>query len=203
MLGYPAGKTDTTYSIPSGTERIAQRAFLSHNLTTINIPASVTEIVSVAYFDSDKITAINVDANNKNYKSIDGVLFSKDGTILYYYPKGKTATSYTVPNGVKTIFSNAFNGNKNLTTVNLPNSLVNINNSAFSDSNITTMTIPSSVKFIAYNAFGGCKGGSGLVMATKTGWYRKKSESDTTKETLKTMSVPYGSSYCYYYYYHD
>jgi hypothetical protein len=43
------------------------------------------------------LTAINVDANNPNYSSIDGVWFNKLQDILIQYPAGKTG-NYTIPN---------------------------------------------------------------------------------------------------------
>ncbi|GHT76042.1 hypothetical protein FACS189413_09070 [Bacteroidia bacterium] len=42
-------------------------------------------------------------AGNAGLKAIEGVLFSKDGTILALYPAGKTGESYTVPEGVTTL----------------------------------------------------------------------------------------------------
>ena len=52
---------------------------------------------------------INVSPDNPVYKSIDGVLFSKDGKKLIWYPPTKNeGKSYTVPNSVKTIASRAF-----------------------------------------------------------------------------------------------
>lgn len=57
---------------------------------------------------------INVSPDNPVYKSIDGVLFSKDGKKLIWYPPTKNeGKSYTVPNSVKTIASRAFYQAKN------------------------------------------------------------------------------------------
>lgn len=50
-----------------------------------------------------------VDAGNNNYKTVDGVLYSKDGTRLLSYPVGKEGTRYEIPEGVTKIDESAFN----------------------------------------------------------------------------------------------
>ena len=43
----------------------------------------------------DKLKKINIDKKNANYKSVDGVVYSKDGETLIYCPgKGKTGEIY-------------------------------------------------------------------------------------------------------------
>ena len=76
-------------------------AFQSSGLTSIDIPAGVTSIGNSSFTSAKSLAAINVDSANKNYKSIDGVLFDTrfDDMELMLYPAGKQDTSYTVPNG--------------------------------------------------------------------------------------------------------
>ena len=85
----------------------------------INIPASVTTIEAGAFPNCTSLTNISVDSQNPSYSSQDGVLFNKDKTTLLYYPEDKTDASYAVPDTVTTIANYAFNGNKNLETVNI------------------------------------------------------------------------------------
>lgn len=49
------------------------------------------------------ITTIEVDESNVNFKSIDGVLYNKDGTELKLYPVGKSGDTFRVPDGVTSI----------------------------------------------------------------------------------------------------
>lgn len=52
--------------------------------------------------------SVEVDENNSNYKTIDGVLYSKDMTVLCVYPSAKEETSLNMPTTVKKIYSGAF-----------------------------------------------------------------------------------------------
>jgi hypothetical protein len=97
------------YFIKEGTRVIGDDAFSEYgSFTSITIPESVTSIGAFAFSGCRSLTSIDVAPNNENYTSIDGVLFSKDKTILIQYPKGKDATSYTILEGVTEIGEGAF-----------------------------------------------------------------------------------------------
>ena len=57
-------------------------------MSTILIPASVTTIEEGA-INSNSLTAIAVSDKNKNFTSVDGVLFSKDKTEVIGYRKAQ------------------------------------------------------------------------------------------------------------------
>ena len=91
----------TSITIPNSVTSIGVGAFLDcSSLTSITIPNSVTSIGEWAFSRCSSLTSINVDANNANYCSIDGVLFSKDKTILIQFPIGNTRSEYIIPNSV-------------------------------------------------------------------------------------------------------
>lgn len=46
---------------------------------------------------NEYLQKIYVEEGNKTYKSIDGVLYTIDGTSMAYYPKGLTGTTFNVP----------------------------------------------------------------------------------------------------------
>ena len=119
----PATIMNGTYTVTS----IFKYAFTRkdyYNITSISIPATVNYIHENEnpFVGLRDLNAITVDANNDYFKDIDGVLFSKDGTMLLAYPAGRTATSYAVPEGVTTICMNAFKNSK-LTSISLPASV--------------------------------------------------------------------------------
>lgn len=90
----------------------------SEDLESLSIPASVSEISAFSYSNGLSeclnLEKIEVAEGNPSYKSVDGVLFSKDGTQLLAYPASRPGDSYTVPKEVEKISDRAFKGCKNL-----------------------------------------------------------------------------------------
>ena len=91
------------------------------NLREINIPESVSDIKSVLVVECPSVEKINVSEKNNYYRSVDGVLFSKDMSQLIYYPSNKEGDSYKVPDEVKEFSqitdAGAFNYNQNLKSI--------------------------------------------------------------------------------------
>lgn len=79
--------------------------------------SSLAQTVALSTTDSEKSIAlccsdlkkITVDYQNPNYRSVGGVLYSKDMTKLYAYPSGKAGNIYIMPSTVDN-FYNAFGG---------------------------------------------------------------------------------------------
>ncbi len=126
-------------------------------IKTVRIPASVEKIAGDAFIDI-KLEAIKVDSGNKSYKSVDGVLLTKDGKSLVTYPIGKKGSSYTIPGTVETIrqFSFAYTS---LQSIVIPSSVRTIANEAFYYARkLKSLTIPATVKTVLFTAFCGCSG---------------------------------------------
>ena len=157
----------TSINIPASVTSIGAFAFFdATGLTSINIPASVT---SIGYFAlvSSSLQSINVDQNNLNYSSLDGVLFNKDKTILIQYPGGKKTDLYVIPASVTSIGNYAFFNATGLTSINIPESVTSIGNYAFFNAiGLTSIVIPASVTSIGDYAFFGA---TGLTSITFTG----------------------------------
>ena len=118
---------------------IAYNAFNNAtNLTSVSIPATIKYMEedkgyfgeANAFYNSLKISSITVAANNPNYSSVDGVLFDKAKTTLINYPTAKADITYTIPDGVTTICTYAFNS-CSLTDIVLPSSLTSLGYVAF------------------------------------------------------------------------
>ena len=142
------------------------------SITSCNIHSNTRFILSDAFSNCISLTSITVDENNTTYKSIDGVLYSKDGVTLILYPRDKTDTSFTIPDNVTSIGEDAFFGCTSLTSITIPNSVTSIGDSAFSWCySLTSITIPNSVTSIGYSAFYGCDSLTSVVFKDTSYWY--------------------------------
>jgi len=111
----------TNVIIPAAVTSIGRKAFYSCiSITGITIPAAVTTIEMEVFSGCSALTAINVEAENTKYTSDDGVLYNKAKTYLIAYPAGKADDSFTIPDSVTYIYSDAFSGNRNLTSITIP-----------------------------------------------------------------------------------
>ncbi len=95
-------------------------------LTSVTIPDSVTMFWSSPFSECYKLTRIIVDENNARYKSVDGILYSKDGATLMRYPSGKTETEFIIPDSVTMVQEGALND-----CVYLANIVVSENNESY------------------------------------------------------------------------
>ena len=91
------------FSIPDNVTTIGDRVFYSCDvLTNVTIGKGVTSIGDRVFYECVSLTAINVDPENPNYTSIDGVLYNKNVTKLIAYPGGLSG-SFIIPDGVTEI----------------------------------------------------------------------------------------------------
>ena len=87
LIQYPAGKTDSAYTIPD----------------------SVTSIGYCAFLSADSLKSIEVSGNNPNFSSRSGCLYDKTGMTLRVCPAG--LGTFTVGKDVASVYSGAFSGN--------------------------------------------------------------------------------------------
>jgi len=154
-----------TVTLPDSLEFIDSWAFeRCSKLKTINVPANVTRINGGAFAQNSSMTSITCDPANKNYVSVDGVLFTKDMKELVAYPGGIQG-GYTVPATVNHIGDAAFYGALGLDSVTILGNLDFIGFEAFAEcSKLTDVAIRDGVNYVGYWAFRGCDGIKSLTV---------------------------------------
>lgn len=121
----------TSYSMPHSVKTIGDYAFENcSSLTTLIISAATTSIGDGVVDGCTKMTSISVNSANTVYSSYDGVLYSKDKTILYRCPEGKSG-SLLLADNLKNIYTNSFKNCKLVTELGINKGLSTVGYSAF------------------------------------------------------------------------
>ncbi len=111
---------------------IGSEAFLDcQKLKRVNIPESVTEIGGGAFDGCLELAEIEVAKGNAHYCSVDGVLYTKDMSVLLRFPSGSPTKEFSIPESVKDIGDLAFSSCANLRKVTLPCTLESIGEDCF------------------------------------------------------------------------
>ncbi len=158
-------------NLPEGLEFIGDSAFQGARFTTLHIPSTVTSIYEWSFRVCRNLTAITVAEGNPVYKAIDGVLMTRDNTLMLY-PIASDRTSYTVPEGIVEIGAFAFE-EVALTSIELPESLERIKANAFFESHsLTGLHIPANVSYIEEGFFSYCSALSSITVSEDNGTYK-------------------------------
>ena len=187
-------------------------------ITSVTIPATVEGFyyynpditnVTTAFNGCTSLKRITVDTGNQWMCSVDGVLFSRDTTVLYQYPNGREG-SYVVPPSVRRINSNAFRNSIGLSAITIPDNVTELGNNilvncpnlekavlpdhlTFLDcfaycSSLTTVNVPASLRQIGTAAFFHCEKLQSFAIpdgVTDIGY-----EAFSGCSSLKNMTVP-------------
>lgn len=123
------------------------------SITNVVISKGVTNIVGNAFWGCNAIGQFLVDNENEAYKASNGLLLTKDGTILVVGLNGDVE----VPDGVISIANRAFGNCSALNSINMPNSLRDIGMYAFDCcAGLESVEVPEGVTNIGYSAFSSC-----------------------------------------------
>ena len=108
------------------------------DVTKVILPANMEYLSFTAADLTDKVTALEISASNSKFSTVDGVLYSKDGTTLLVYPKAKATINVTLADTVTEIGYRAFYGSKKLKTLTI-NGVVTVRDQAFESSSISNI----------------------------------------------------------------
>lgn len=127
------------------------------SLTSVTLPASVQSVFFTDFSNCPSLREILVESGSSYLKSVDGVLYSRDGSVLIRMPGSREGT-FVVPSDVGSIAQGAFATCKLLSNITLPESLTTIGASAFANCDgLTVMEIPQGVTDVGSYAFLRCK----------------------------------------------
>ena len=173
----------SSITIPASVTSIGSWAFNGcSSLSSINIPASVTSIGSWAFSGCTNLKTLTVDSGNTNYKSVNNIIYTKDGKNLIAVASGLTGT-IDIPDDVTSIEDSAFYGCSSLTGITIPASVTTIGSWAFYGcSSLSSITIPASVDTIGFMAFSGCSGLTSVIFASTSNWEVYQDSNYTTKK---------------------
>ncbi|MBR4145507.1 MAG: leucine-rich repeat protein [Lachnospiraceae bacterium] len=179
--------------ISEGVTGITEAVFQDcENLEQVELPASITQLGSDCqpFIYCPKLKEINVAKDNSTFASEDGVVFTKDMKTLLVCPGGKKG-SYTVPESVTKIKSEAFFDCQSLTGVTLPAGLKELEVRAFYRCySLKSIEVPSGITVINKSVFEQCESlesvtlPAGITSIGKWAFWGDKS--------LKEITIPSG-----------
>ena len=143
-------------------------------LTKVELPKSVTKLNLGVFDGCVNIKEIKVDKDNENYKDIDGVVFTKDGKELMFFPKGKTVenNTYYINGDIESVSEGAFRGARFVEKIVIGGKVAHIGKYAFEESSLTTLTFEEDGEntplVIEDQAFAGCAGISSVALPART-----------------------------------
>jgi len=131
-------------------------SFEDKDITSITIPASVTNIQAGEFAPNTVLTAFTVDPTNPVYSSAGGVMFDKSQTTLFEYPPGLSG-GYVIPSTVTNIGTSAFSACYYLSSVTISSNITTIGSEGFAFCfGLTSVAIPAGVTSIEPGAFLNC-----------------------------------------------
>lgn len=132
---------------------IGSLAFANTSLTTIDFGKNVKTVDATSFEGVKTLESITVVDNNKNFSSVDGVLYNKKGKELVVFPSAKTG-EFALPQKVERIKNSAFKGSVVSTVTLAEDTALNaIEANAFENSAITSFVIPEAVQKIESAVF--------------------------------------------------
>ena len=152
------------YVLGEHVTRIGGNAFSHNNLTSITIPASVTNIGYSAFADCFGLTTIHISdletwCRIQRESSSNGYYQNPFQVPYHLYLNDEEIKDLVIPDGVEAIEYSTFSGCSGLTSVSIPNSVTSIGKGAFAGcAGLTSVTLGNNVASIGQEAFSGCSG---------------------------------------------
>ena len=169
----------TSIDIPNTVIEIGSNAFENTNLSELSIPESVTDLGKEIISGNKLIKEIVFPKNIENAgdsrfspftgSTVEKVIFENGITAIPAWSCQNTENlkEIIIPDTVTEIGVSAFADNPLLEHIDLSSSIIKIEDSAFSDTALTSIEIPDSVTRIGSNAFENCKKLTSVALSDK------------------------------------
>jgi len=192
--------TDKDARHVSVTASTSHGPYVPYTGTSLTIPKEVTHggvtytVTDIERPDlwGDTLQSVTVASDNAYLLAENGVIFTKDKTVLLWYPKGKQGASYTVPASVTKLEWNSFRDIDALTSVTLPDGLKTIDSYVFYRCpNLAALNLPSSLESIGFASLSGIKVSSMVVPENITalnGYFLARCPELTSVELPSTLT---------------
>ena len=141
--------------LPASLQVLGDHAFHDTGFKEVILPDGLQMVGANPFSENHMLVSIIVSSNHPYLAVMDGVLYSKADRRLVCCPVSKKIGE--VPEGIRIIGEDAFNGNEGGGTIKLPESLTMIEARAFKNNDYrTSITIPDRVMEIGDEAFRSC-----------------------------------------------
>ena len=144
--------------------KIGACAFQYCNFTSFTLPASVTDFDNTAFDGNREFASYKCTDGQKTYRSVNSVLYSKDGKTLVAVPYTWSG-EFTIPGFVRTVKSRAFASNKGITRLVIPADVHTIETYAFTGMSALRKAEIACHTSIPARAFSGCTALSSVTFA--------------------------------------
>ncbi len=145
-------------SIPDTVTAIGNGAFSGcSNLKSVKLGKKVRKLGTGVFADCHMLSSMSISIYNEDLSYEDGVVYSKDKTIVYAMLPGYDGAVYRMPSTVKTIKNNAFWGCRNLERVYFGSNVTSIPDYGFTGcTSLEKVSFPYSLRRIGIKAFADC-----------------------------------------------
>ena len=192
IIGYTGNITENPTipaTTPDGTSvtTIGNKVFCWSNISSINIPSTITCIGDSAFYGSGKLTSVTI---SEGVTSIGRAAFCGCYSL----------TTINIPEGITSIADSLFCGCDALQQITFPSSVTSIGKMAFRYCHFTSFEIPSTVKTIGEGAFYACYYMTSVTISegvTSIGDYAFWSCDDLTSVTIPSTVTSIGESAFY------
>ena len=152
-------KNIKTITLPNHIRSVSKDAFDVLSLKSIEEIIAPEGIQVIDLYDSAKScrTLKTIVAGEDRISIEDGVAYYNGYKEIIDVSKSVKIQNFVCKEGVETISSSAFEGHKELVTIQLPQTIKYISDRAFANTGISSITFPASLTRIGNEAFANCK----------------------------------------------